>query len=89
VRLGPVILLAVNAEIFSKFSEFAGQGCEYPLHVIGCANGMTGYMATAQAYQEGAYEVLWSMFFYNKLRPKCGGFELLAEQARRLVNQLS
>ena len=59
------------------------------VYVIGCANGMIGYLPPKEAYDEGAYEVLWSMLFYNLPRPRRGGFEFLAERAHQLIQTQS
>ena len=80
--------MAVNAEIFSCFTELVRDGGNRAIYTVGCANGMIGYLPTAAAYEEGAYEVEWSMFFYNRPRPRYGSLELLAEHARKLVAEL-
>lgn len=85
ICLGPVALVTVNAEIFSRFTELAGAGAECPVHTVSCANGMIGYVPTAVAYDEGGYEVSQAMLFYNLPRPQKGGLELLANHARQLL----
>jgi neutral ceramidase len=85
VCLGRTTLLTLNAEVFSKFTELAGEGFTSSLYTIGCTNGIIGYLPPEEAYDEGAYEVLWSMFFYNMPRPRRGGFELLAKNVRDLL----
>jgi hypothetical protein len=87
VRLGGATLLTVNAEVFSRFNDLTTNGASRSIYTIGCANGMIGYLATAEAYDEGAYEVAWSMLFYNLPRPRRGGLEALACQARRLLSE--
>jgi hypothetical protein len=89
VRLGGIAFAAVNAEIFSRFTELVRGGGNRAIYAVGCANGMIGYVPTAAAYKEGAYEVEWSMLFYNRPRPCSGGLELLAEHARKIVAELS
>ena len=88
IVLGPVVFVAVNAEIFSRFSELVGTDPRRPLYAIGCMGEMIGYLAPAAAYEEGGYEVRWAMLFYNRPCPKSGGLELLAAEARRLVARL-
>jgi hypothetical protein len=88
VAVGKTILVAVNAEIFSQFTELVRAGENRAIYSVGCANGMIGYVPTAAAYEEGAYEVEWSMLFYNRPRPQCGSLELLAEHARRILAAL-
>jgi len=89
IRFDQTVLLAVNAEVFSRFTELAATGVRRSVYTAGCANGMLGYLPTAEAYDEGTYEVLWAMLFYNMPRPRKGGLELLAERARRLIAGLS
>jgi neutral ceramidase len=88
VRLGGMIFVAVNAEIFSRFTDLVRDNGDHVIYPVGCAGGMIGYLPAAAAYDEGAYEVEWSMLFYNRPRPRRGGLELLAEHARRLVAEL-
>jgi len=71
--IGKTTLLAVNAEIFSKFTSLVTQDLVDSTYAIGCTNGMIGYLPTREAYDEGAYEVEWSLFFYNLPRPRQGG----------------
>jgi hypothetical protein len=87
VALGPVVLVTVNAEVFSQFNDLIAPGGGRSGYAIGCTNGMLGYLPTAEAYDEGGYEVLWSMFFYNHPRLARGSLERLAEHARRLMNE--
>jgi neutral ceramidase len=89
VAVGDALFLAVNAEIFSRFTDLVRQGGNPAIYTVGCANGMIGYVPAAAAYDEGDYEVEWSMLFYNRPRPRRGGLELLAENARRLVAGLT
>ena len=84
-RIGRTTLLAVNAEVFSKFTSLVTEGPPAWTYAIGCTNGMIGYLPTREAYEEGAYEVEWSLFFYNLPRPRQGGCERLAQYARSLL----
>jgi neutral ceramidase len=85
MALGQAIFISVNAEAFSRFADLSTPGSSKPVYALNCANGMIGYLPTEEAYLEGAYEVLWSMLFYNMLRPQKGGLELLAQHARQLI----
>ncbi|EEF63033.1 hypothetical protein [Pedosphaera parvula] len=87
LSLGRATVLTVNAEIFSRFTDLVSSEADGPVYTMGCANGMIGYLASAEAYLEHGYEVSWSMLFYNKPRLQKGGLELLAEQARRLLER--
>jgi neutral ceramidase len=86
--LGDTVFLGVNAEIFSRFTELVRAGWNRAIYPVGCANGMIGYVPAAAAYLEGAYEVEWSMLFYNLPRPRSGCLELLAEHAGNLAAEL-
>jgi hypothetical protein len=88
VRLGNVILLGANAEVFSEFSDWLRAGTNRKVYVVGYANGDLGYLPTQAAYAEGGYEVEVAHLFYGGFRPKPGGLELLAEAATQLVAEL-
>jgi hypothetical protein len=89
VSLGKTTILTVNAEVFSRFSDLVGPHPACSVYTVGCTNGMLGYLPTKEAYDEGAYEVSWSALFYNMPRIRKGGFELLAERARQLLDSAS
>jgi len=85
VALGESVLLGVNAELFSRFTALVNAAVGGPVYTLTCTNGMIGYVPSAEAYDEGGYEVSWSMLFYDMSRPKKGGLELLVERAGRLI----
>lgn len=85
LSLDRITVLTVNAEIFSRFSELVNSEADSPVYTVSCANGMIGYLPSAEAYLSRGYEVSWSMFFYNKPRLRKGGLELVAQQARKLI----
>jgi hypothetical protein len=85
ISLGHTSILTINGEIFSRFNALAASATTGPVCTVSCANGMLGYIPTAEAYDEGGYEVAWAMLFYNLPRLRKGGLELLAERARRLL----
>ena len=86
ISFGPAAIVTVNGEIFSHFIELFNSHSGCSVSVIGCTNGMVGYLAPAQAYAEEGYEISWSMFFYNMPRPRKEGFELLGQCANRLLD---
>ncbi len=88
VRLSDVILLGANAEVFSEFTDWLRAGIAYKVYVVGYANGDLGYLPTQAAYAEGGYEVEVAHLFYGGFRPKAGGLELLAREARALLEQV-
>lgn len=85
ISLGPVAIVTVNGEIFSQFTELmqSKNGCS--IYAVGCANGMIGYIPSADTYADGGYEVSWSMLFYNLPRLRKGGLEALAQHANGLL----
>jgi hypothetical protein len=89
LRLGDVILLGANAEVFSEFTDWLRAGTEQKVYVIGYANGDMGYLPTQAAYAEGGYEVEVAHLFYGGFRPKAGGLELLAREAKALLRQIA
>jgi hypothetical protein len=88
IDLGPVLVLAISGELFSRFTAPLRERISKPLFVVGYANAAFGYIATREAYEEGGYEVDQAHFFYNSFRAKSGGLEMLAERATILLNGL-
>jgi hypothetical protein len=89
LRLGHVILLGANAEVFSEFADWLRVGTDQKVYVVGYANGDLGYLPTQAAYAEGGYEVEVAHLFYGGFRPKPGGLELLAREARVPLRQIA
>lgn len=89
LRLGDVILLGANAEVFSEFTDWLRAGTTQKVYVVGYANGDMGYLPTQAAYAEGGYEVEVAHLFYGGFRPKAGGLELLAREAKALLRQIA
>jgi hypothetical protein len=88
-RLGDVILLGANAEVFSEFTDWLRVATTRKVYVVGYANGDMGYLPTQAAYAEGGYEVEVAHLFYGGFRPLAGGLELLAREARTLLQQMA
>ena len=88
IRIGDVRVVAVNGEVFSRFTELVRKGTTADLFVVGYANAAFGYIPTRAAYAEGGYEVDEAHFFYNSFRPKPGGLEMLADRAIEVVRSL-
>jgi hypothetical protein len=88
LRLGDVILLGANAEVFSEFTDWLRVDTTRKVYVVGYANGDMGYLPTQAAYAEGGYEVEVAHLFYGGFRPKAGGLELLAREAKALLQQV-
>ena len=89
LRLGDVILVGANAEVFSEFTDWLRAATEQKVYVIGYANGDMGYLPTQAAYAEGGYEVEVAHLFYGGFRPTAGGLELLAREAKALLQQIA
>jgi neutral ceramidase len=89
IRIGGVLVVAVNGEMFSRFTQIIRDGTRKPLFVVAYSNEAFGYIPTREAYTEGGYEVETAHFFYQSFRPKPGALELLAERAAEMIEQMS
>jgi neutral ceramidase len=87
-RIGPAVMLGVNAEVFSAFTDMVRQAAGSNVYTVGYANGVCGYLPTTAAYDEGGYEVETAHFFYNNFRFKAGGLERLVTESVSLVGSL-
>jgi len=88
VRFGDAVLLGVNAEVFSRFTDLVREMTGRRVYVVGYANGVMGYLPTKEAYEEGGYEVETAHLFYCAFRPRKGGLELLAEEASEMIKNI-
>jgi len=89
IRIGPAILLGINAEVFSEFTDMVRQRSGVDrCFIIGYANGDIGYLPTRAAYAEGGYEVDVAHFFYGGFRPGKGSLEILAREAANLARKI-
>jgi hypothetical protein len=88
IRIGGVTIVAVNGEMFTRFTELLRRRTTQNLFVIAYANSAFGYIAPRDAYLEGGYEVETAHFFYNSFRPQIGGLELFADRAVALIQSL-
>lgn len=86
--LGNLVLLGINAEVFSEFTDWLRRSTSDRICLVSYANGDMGYLPTRAAYAEGGYEVEIAHFFYGGFRPQAGGLELLAREAGDLLLQL-
>ena len=85
VRLGPMSLVAIGAEVFSHMAVDLRRACGPQTYVIGYANGDAGYLPPAAVYVEGGYEVEMAYKFYGHFMLAPGAFELLREAAISLL----
>jgi len=88
IQLGPLNILTVNGEMFSRFNQIVRDKTPgIDLFTIAYANEAFGYIPTNEAYAEGGYEVETAHFFYNSFRPKAGALELLSDRAAEMILQ--
>ncbi|HZZ44262.1 MAG TPA: neutral/alkaline non-lysosomal ceramidase N-terminal domain-containing protein [Tepidisphaeraceae bacterium] len=85
VKLGGVVLVGVNCEMFAQFVKGLREKVGEDVYVVGYTNGAFGYVPHAQAYEEGGYEVDSAHLFYNSFRPRKGSLEMLCERTAELV----
>jgi hypothetical protein len=88
IRIGEVKIVAINGELFSRFTTMLRERVGDNLFVVGYANAAFGYIPTREAYAEGGYEVEQAHFFYNSFRPVPGTLEMLVDRAAELVKSL-
>ena len=88
VGIGSIKMLAVNGEMFSRFTDLLRQKTAERLFVVAYANAAFGYIPTREAYAEGGYEVDTAHFFYNSFRPQPGALERLCERAAQQLRSL-
>ncbi len=87
VRIGGVVFVGVNTELFSIFTEWLRREIGGRVYVLGYANGNCGYLCPQSAYEEGGYEVETAHVFYGGDRFRAGGLERLATEAVALVRR--
>ncbi|MFA6104608.1 MAG: neutral/alkaline non-lysosomal ceramidase N-terminal domain-containing protein [Victivallaceae bacterium] len=89
LKIGPLTLVGINAEVFSKMAEQlrALTGIK-KLYVVGYADGCIGYLAPAENHKEGGYAVGEAHKFYAHFGLKSGSFEMLRDCiAKKLLNK--
>jgi len=81
VKIGPVTLVGINAEVFSKMADqLRNMTGLQKLYVVGYTDGCIGYMAPADSYEDAGYAVNEAHKFYANFRLKAGAFELLRDE---------
>ncbi|MEO6876448.1 MAG: neutral/alkaline non-lysosomal ceramidase N-terminal domain-containing protein [Opitutaceae bacterium] len=88
IDLGGLVFLGINAEVFSRFTEWIRGTTGRRVCIVAYANGNLGYLCTREAYAEGGYEVDDAHFFYGGYRFQAGALEILAESAADLLRAL-
>lgn len=88
LKIGPVIFIGINAEVFSKMAEELRRESGFKnLYVVGYTDGCIGYMATSEIYEEGGYEVDEAHKFYGHFRLQKGSLEKLQKQILKIILQ--
>lgn len=85
VQIGPVSFVGMGAEAFSRIACDLRSSSRQNAYVVGYANGLTGYLPTPEAYDEGGYEVERAFIYYNSFRPRKEAFEIVRDTAIRML----
>ena len=85
IRLGDVDLLCTSAEIFSRFADDLRGDTARQVYVVGYADGLIGYVAPQEAYEEGGYEVDRAFIFYGGKPLVRGAYERARGAAVSLI----
>ena len=82
LRISEAVFVALPCEPFTAVGlEIKMRSLVQPTYVVGCANGMVGYVPTQTAFDRGGYETTLSMG--SKLDP--GAADLLIGAALRAI----
>lgn len=81
VRVGPVSLVAMGAEVFSRMGDELRRVSGPRTYVVGYANGDLGYLPYREIYAEGGYEVDQAYRLYRQFMIAPGGYERLRDGA--------
>ena len=68
LRIGPLVLLGLEGEIFVRYQLDLERECGMALIVCGYANGCVGYVPTADEYARGGYEIDQAYKVYPSVR---------------------
>jgi hypothetical protein len=86
IRIGDAALVALPCEPFSAIGlEIKAKSPIKQTYVVGCANGIVGYLPTLRAFEGGGYECTISMG--SKLDPSAA--KLLTDAALGVLAQIS
>ena len=89
LKIGPVSLVAIGAEVFSRMAEELRAAHGPHTYVVGYANGDLGYLPFREIYDEGGYEVDMAYKFYANLMIAPGAYEMLRDRALELLYALN
>jgi hypothetical protein len=85
VALGDLWIAGINAEVFSRMADRLRQLTGRDVLVVAYANGVFGYLPTAEAFEEGGYEPAESFIYYGTFPLKADAFEQVARRAAELI----
>jgi len=88
LHIGPVSLVAMGAEVFSRMAEELRAVHGPYTYVVGYANGDLGYLPFREIYDEGGYEVDMAYKFYTNFMIAPGAYEMLRDRAVELLRVL-
>jgi hypothetical protein len=78
-------LVGLSAEVFSSMGDRLRELTGREVRVVSYANGVFGYLPTAEAFAEGGYESAESFLYYGSFPLKPEAFEQVARRAADLV----
>jgi hypothetical protein len=78
-------LVGLSAEVFSSMGDRLRELTGREVRVVSYANGVFGYLPTAEAFAEGGYEPAESFIYYGNFPLKPEAFEQVARRAADLV----
>ncbi len=78
LRLGPLVLLGMEGEIFVRYQLDLEREYGAPLMLCGYANGCIGYVPTADEYERGGYEIDQACKVYPSVR-------MIAPESERII----
>jgi len=89
LQIGPVCLVAMGAEVFSRMAGELRAAHRPYTYVVGYANGDLGYLPFREIYDEGGYEVDMAYKFYANFMIAPGAYEMLRDRAIELLRVLN
>ena len=88
-RIGPLRYAAVAAEVFSRMaSDLRAAKNDNNIHVVGCANGLTGYLLPADACSHGGCEVDSACKYWGEFTIAQGGFETTRDHLLAMMDRV-
>jgi len=88
LRIGRARFAAVGAEVFSRMGDELRDRVGPRTYVIGCANGLIGYLPHREIYAEGGYEADEAYMYCAHFMLAPGGYEAVRDRAAALLRSL-